>query len=310
MTRPAYFVMARGWMDHPDLATKEPFTRREAWAWLVENVAFSNTTQRVGAHLVEVRRGQLSTSFRMLAKEWNRPVAWVQRFLERLETSTAIGTATDTGRLLITLCNYDKYQLGGPDSDTRTDTERSTLAIQERYTGDTQKKEGKESKREGLRPSPADDLFGGSLEGAEPAKAGGPKRSAARNAPSPPEPGTGAVQPAKAPGKVPASFKRTFWPKRATPEPVKVNPAWQVNGWHIAGVMDHALDIVEVGENYWPGFAQMIFGALEQGADPDEHIYPVMHEAKKFGYQKIQSVGFFMKLINERLRTSKLRMAS
>lgn len=144
MTSGGFYLMARGWMDNPALQTSEPFSRPQAWIWLIEHAAYAETRQDVGGKTVTVFRGQLSTSYRMLGAEWRRPIAWVQRFIRRLQTDTMVDTATDTGRLLITICNYDKYQCAPRAGDTPPDTP----AIRERYTGDTQKNQGKESKRE------------------------------------------------------------------------------------------------------------------------------------------------------------------
>lgn len=147
-TQGGYYLMARGWMDHPVLATKEPFSRREAWAWIIESAAYSDTRTDVLGQIVAVQRGQISQGFRAIAKAWGWEVARVQRFISRLKAEGMIDTATDTGRLMITVCNYDRYQAPWGSADTPGDTP----AIRHRYASESQKKEGKEGKES---PPPA-----------------------------------------------------------------------------------------------------------------------------------------------------------
>lgn len=155
MTR-GFYLMARGWMDHPALATNEPFSRREAWLWLIENAAFRETRIDVLGRTVPVLRGQICRSYRDLAREWGWSLSVVQRFIARLQTDTLISTANDTGRLTITLCNYDKYQRQNPVSDTEQETPRGTAPVRGGYAGGTQKKEGNEGKEDtGSLRSPA-----------------------------------------------------------------------------------------------------------------------------------------------------------
>lgn len=126
MTGPekGFFCVARGWRESPALAREpnEPFSRAEAWLWMLEAAAWADTTQDCAGKRVAVKRGQFSTSYRILAQAWLWPVANVQRFLARLKSDTAIDTRTDTGRLLITLCNYERYQFSPRNGDTPSDT--------------------------------------------------------------------------------------------------------------------------------------------------------------------------------------------
>lgn len=140
--KPTFYLMYRGWLDHPALGgAREPHNRRSAWAWLIENAAWRDTKIDVNGTPAAVQRGQISVSFRTLAREWNWSLAVVQRFIDRLKTDTLIETTTDTGRLLITICNYTKYQENRGGGGTPSDTGDDTGAVQERYTSGTQKKQ-------------------------------------------------------------------------------------------------------------------------------------------------------------------------
>jgi hypothetical protein len=104
------------WED--DLFDDEPFSKREAWLWIVAHAAWKDTEQRFRGNVVAVKRGQLFTSIRRLAEVWGWSKSSVHRFLTHLEQSGAAGTVSGTnsgtdsgtGRTLITVCNYSKYQ--------------------------------------------------------------------------------------------------------------------------------------------------------------------------------------------------------
>jgi hypothetical protein len=143
-----FYLMHRGWMDNPALGgAREPYCRRAAWAWLIENACWQDGKVDAGGKTVSLKRGQLCYSVRYLAEAWSWSASAVQRYIERLKTDTMIDTASDTGRLIITICNYEVYQAPKSKTDTPTDTVADTLPIQTRYSSDTNKKEGNKGKK-------------------------------------------------------------------------------------------------------------------------------------------------------------------
>lgn len=127
MSELGVFAVDRAVFSHPLLTTGEPFSRREAWLWLISEAAWKpRKVGRIGA-VIELERGQLAHSVRFIADAWGWSKSSVDRFLTRLKTGTMIGTSTGTGLLVITICNYDAYQrLGLPDRDSNRDAERDT----------------------------------------------------------------------------------------------------------------------------------------------------------------------------------------
>lgn len=121
-----YVFLWRGWMNHPVLAKGAgPFTRREAWAWLIEHAAWHDQGG--------LRRGQLSVTQRFLASAWKWPRMSVKRFLDELSGTEMLKSEhkNGTGKSLITVCNYEKYQ-GSWDSSgtgfgTDTPEKRDTI---------------------------------------------------------------------------------------------------------------------------------------------------------------------------------------
>ena len=62
--------------------------------------------------------------------------------MTRLKTETMITTATATGQLVITICNYDAYQSDDVAPATATATPNATAPRQHRDSTATKKKEG------------------------------------------------------------------------------------------------------------------------------------------------------------------------
>ena len=139
-----HYRMHRRWMDHPALG-REPFTKAQAWCWLIEKAAWKNRTQTIGKDFIPVRRGEYATSVRFLAERWQWTRMKAQRFLARLEKHGMIektGTASGTPYTVIRVCNYGKYQASNDEAGQQAGQWRDS-------TGTNQKKDkkGKERKK-------------------------------------------------------------------------------------------------------------------------------------------------------------------
>jgi hypothetical protein len=135
MTELGVFAVDRGVFDHPLLArdvSKEPFSRAEAWLWLLAGAAWKDRRYSRAGHVLTLRRGQLSHSLRYIASAWGWSKSATERFLGRLKTETMIETDTGTGALVITICNYDAYQRVSLPTGTQTGTDGGTAAGQQR----------------------------------------------------------------------------------------------------------------------------------------------------------------------------------
>ena len=137
-----FYLMHRGWLDHPVLQG-ESYDRRSAWAWLIEEAKWQDRRCEIGGRIVDLKRGQLSHSTRFMGKAWGWSEARVRRFLTRLKTDAMIDAETDAGRYLISICNYGKYQAGTPEGDAPSDAPSDAEATQQRR----KPKEGKEGKK-------------------------------------------------------------------------------------------------------------------------------------------------------------------
>lgn len=124
--------------DHPLLRDGDRF---RAWFWMVSKACWKPTQFDVGGRLTTLQRGQFCCSVREMAEAWNWSKSSVDRFLTRLKTESMIGTVSGTGRLIITICNYDKYQTRDQEGGTPVGTPSGTAAGQQRDT----KEEGNNS---------------------------------------------------------------------------------------------------------------------------------------------------------------------
>lgn len=123
MSDEGVFAVHRGIFSHP-LFEGEPYSRRDAWTWLLAQAAWKPTRTRVCGKVIELERGQLSFSERFLAEKWKWHKSSVHRFLACLETEAMLNQKTNHGVNLLTICNYDAYQF--TRTSERTDEEKRT----------------------------------------------------------------------------------------------------------------------------------------------------------------------------------------
>ena len=151
-----HYRMQRGWMEHQFFG-REPFTRAQAWCWLIEKAAWKDRTQSTGKDYVSVRRGEYATSVRFLAERWQWSKSRVQRYLAGLESEgmaerrvidacSKCGTASGTPLTVISICNYDIYQAsadngGTPSGTAAGQTIRKRRRIKKRTEGRMRLKE-------------------------------------------------------------------------------------------------------------------------------------------------------------------------
>jgi hypothetical protein len=129
--------MHRGWLDHPALGQKkEPFCKRAAWAWMIEEASYEPRTISVGGKVIELQRGQFSHSLRFMAQAWGWQHDRCRRFVASLSQCCMIATAsaTDsaTAQLVITICNYERYQVSSTGDATVNATSPASAVRQQR----------------------------------------------------------------------------------------------------------------------------------------------------------------------------------
>jgi hypothetical protein len=126
------FAVDRGIWDHDFLSSVDPFSRREAWLWLVSEAAWKPRRRRIVGRIIELERGQLVASLRFIAGKWRWSEPRVRRFLVTLVTELMIDAKTDAGVSVITISKYDEYQRVSLPIDAMTKTPLDAGATQER----------------------------------------------------------------------------------------------------------------------------------------------------------------------------------
>lgn len=104
-----WFACKRGITSHP-LFVGRP-DRLAVWLWLLDNAAWKETIHDVNGHTVKVPRGSVSASERRIADETGVGRQAVRTFLARLKADKMLTLSLTHGRSMITICNWDKYQL-------------------------------------------------------------------------------------------------------------------------------------------------------------------------------------------------------
>ncbi len=139
------FVMfSREDMDDYFSSAKE-FSKFEAYAWLVKEAAISPYEKRVNGKVITIERGQVAHSSRFIAKAWGWTQCRVLREIKTIQERKKIDSRSDSGVMVITICNYDKFTIQKTDSDSGRDSK----TIQQRFGNDSNyKKEKEKGKKE------------------------------------------------------------------------------------------------------------------------------------------------------------------
>lgn len=127
-----WISLHRGWRDNPIF--RGEFSRADAWVWLIENACWKATRFDINGKTVLLERGQVCASIRHLGDAWGWSKSAVDRFLARLETETMIEREAGHGKLILTVCNYAKYQDRAEAERDTSGTVTGTRAGHERDT--------------------------------------------------------------------------------------------------------------------------------------------------------------------------------
>jgi hypothetical protein len=115
----------------------DEYSRRDAWLWLVANAAWKDHRVRVGNTMVDIKRGQVVASRSYLAKEWKWGEKKVRLFLDLLVSEGMIEKGQQEGRLpvVVTICNYDRFQTGKAIEGQQDDQQRASKGPDEGQIG-------------------------------------------------------------------------------------------------------------------------------------------------------------------------------
>jgi len=141
-----YILLHRSVFDSERFA-QEPFTEREAWIWMLTQASYQPHRIRYHNRMITVGRGEVPTSYRRLQEQFRWGVHRVYNFLNLLNNEGMITRKIETGFLIITICNYEKYQSSLTETATDTATVSATLPATDTATN-RNKGQLKDNKRE------------------------------------------------------------------------------------------------------------------------------------------------------------------
>ena len=143
---------------------KREFSRAEAWVDLLRRVRFeaNSTKLLIQGKMVEIHRGEIPASLRLLAEWWGWSKNRVDKFLDILEKECMIKkrTAIGTAQTVITICNYDKYNFSIKKSGQQKGQSRDSDGTATGQSRDNTNKDNKVNKT--LESTDVDSLSGDS----------------------------------------------------------------------------------------------------------------------------------------------------
>ena len=108
MTNEGFICISRGIRAHWVWKNPVYFKR---WAELIMMANYDNREVSFSCHRLMLQRGQLAVNLSYLSKTWNVSTQAVLKFLVKLEVSGMVTRVVDDKVTVITICNYDRYQL-------------------------------------------------------------------------------------------------------------------------------------------------------------------------------------------------------
>ncbi len=107
--------------------SNEPFDKRSAWIDLLLSVNHKNRKIPFENDFIEIERGQVLTSIKQLSEKWKWSRHKVSNFLDQLEQDTMIVQVRDARKTLISIVNYNIYQVANEKKDIVSDIVRDRL---------------------------------------------------------------------------------------------------------------------------------------------------------------------------------------
>lgn len=111
-----------------------------AWHWLLSQAAFKEHQMNYHGRIITIKSGDIPITYRDLAKTFNWSVGRLQTFINNLKRAEIINTSSDTGFLMISICNYEEIQSLKYGDSTENGTKADTKAGTNR-TNDNERKE-------------------------------------------------------------------------------------------------------------------------------------------------------------------------
>ncbi len=119
-----WISLHRQLQEHWLWKSKEPFDKRSAWIDLLLMVNHQKEKVEFDKGFIEVERGQRITSLEKLSKRWRWSRHKVSDYLNQLEQDCMLVQVRDNKKTLISIENYDKYQIQKETLDMSEDMQK------------------------------------------------------------------------------------------------------------------------------------------------------------------------------------------
>ena len=119
-----WISLHRQLQEHWLWKSKEPFDKRSAWIDLLLMVNQKKEKVEFDKGFIEVERGQRITSLEKLSKRWRWSRHKVSDYLNQLEQDGMLVQVRDNKKTLISIENYDKYQIQKETLDMSEDMQK------------------------------------------------------------------------------------------------------------------------------------------------------------------------------------------
>lgn len=132
-----YIPLSRKYFKHKLWREDRTFNPAEAWLDLVQRAAFKRTDIFFKNHSIQLDRGELIVSFRVLSKDWKWSVNRVRRFFNFLREEKMIESRVEYRLTVLKLSNYKTYNTVMEKNGYTSDTGRTHYEYIDGYTADT-----------------------------------------------------------------------------------------------------------------------------------------------------------------------------
>ena len=108
MMTEGFICISRGIVAHWIWSNPVLFQR---WVWMILSANYDDREVSFCYHRIMLHRGQLAVNLSYLSKIWHVSSQATHKFLVKLEDSGMVTRTVDDKVTVITICNYDRYQL-------------------------------------------------------------------------------------------------------------------------------------------------------------------------------------------------------
>lgn len=106
-----WISLYRKLQEHWIWQSEEPYDKRSAWIDLLLSANHKNQKIKIDGKIIEIERGQKITSIAKLSERWKWSRHKVSNFLSQLEQDSMLVTIRDNKKTLISITNYNNFQI-------------------------------------------------------------------------------------------------------------------------------------------------------------------------------------------------------